>query len=626
LRYSIKLNKLFFIIFLVVILITIIALITQYNFSKNLITENYKNKYKSESLRVREEIRHLFDNFKYTLQESESESIEKLNLLYELYKKNSGTLDIEKTVALLNEGLTNGSYQVLLINRDYVVESGSYKPDIGFNLGQFNEIKSVLQDIFDKKLDIHISSPRIETTSMSVKKYYIRLSNDGKYILQIAFVLNTYTPLKNKIHKELQNLKNYEAYVAREYYIHNITFDKNNLKKFSVKEGNRIIQKILSQLAYYSNTYRKRIYNILDIDLNGNGHYSEKKLISLYQDINDVISFNDIENKKMVFYSFSHDFFNEEVDMTLILKMDYDTKKLEADINSSFYTLIQIFIFTILFLSLVYLFILKNIIYKQNAIVKSIQDNAQSSEKNIVVNEIYSLQKSYNNLREQLNNELNKNKTLLEQNNRFIADTVHQIRTPLSVIMMNSDLIKMQHGNENYNEYIEQINASINMLTNSYEDLSYITSHDTIDYKPINCSISDILRTRVEFFNTIAKVNNKSISTKIEDNIYFNINIIELERLIDNNISNAIKYATENKEIKVHLHKKEKIISLFIHSYGDAIKDTNKLFEKNYREDEEKRGLGLGLNMVKTICEKYSIKYDAIYGENQNIFRYFFKI
>ena len=50
-----------------------------------------------------------------------------------------------------------------------------------------------------------------------------------------------------------------------------------------------------------------------------------------------------------------------------------------------------------------------------------------------------------------------------------------------------------------------------------------------------------------------------------------------------------------------------------------------RVFEKNYRENEAKRGLGLGLNMVKGICQKYQIGYELSFKDGQNIFTYTFK-
>jgi signal transduction histidine kinase len=209
----------------------------------------------------------------------------------------------------------------------------------------------------------------------------------------------------------------------------------------------------------------------------------------------------------------------------------------------------------------------------------------------------------------------------------FLADMTHQIRTPLTNLMMNTEMIKNEYKNDDYLEiFIDQIDASTNMISNSYEDLMYLTSYDTIDYKSIEVSISDIMKQRVKFFNTLSKIYNKPMNINIDDNIIININPTELERVIDNNLSNAIKYAISNKEINIILSKEKNSIKMVFKSYGKPIENTTKVFEKSYRENNAKRGLGLGLNIVKNICEKYKIDYNLYYENEQNIFQYNIKI
>ncbi len=146
------------------------------------------------------------------------------------------------------------------------------------------------------------------------------------------------------------------------------------------------------------------------------------------------------------------------------------------------------------------------------------------------------------------------------------------------------------------------------MLSNSYEDLSYIISNDTIEYKPIEIDLTNFLHDRVDFFEVIAQANNKTISTKIEDDVTLYMNDTELERVIDNNLSNAIKHSREKSDIKVVLEKNNSEIILKFISKGGKIKDVSKIFDKNYTEtNDSKRSLGLGLSMVKCICEKNCI-------------------
>ena len=192
---------------------------------------------------------------------------------------------------------------------------------------------------------------------------------------------------------------------------------------------------------------------------------------------------------------------------------------------------------------------------------------------------------------------------------------------------MNAEMIRDQQTDDSLSTFIDSIDASINMLSNSYEDLSYITSYGSIQYSPNILSLSTLVNTRINFFGTICKMNLKVIEAKIDKNIYTYINILECERIIDNNISNAIKYADIEKPIHISLKMQDDSdeIILEFRSYAKEIVNKEKIFEKNYREEDSKRGLGVGLNIVKNICNKYDILYCSTYQDKQNIFTYTFK-
>lgn len=237
----------------------------------------------------------------------------------------------------------------------------------------------------------------------------------------------------------------------------------------------------------------------------------------------------------------------------------------------------------------------------------------------------YTHKKELNSMHEKLQYQIENNQLLLDENKQFISDMVHQIRTPLSVIMTNTSLIEMKSELE-VSSYITQINSAINMLSNSYEDLSYIITNDTIEYKPVEINLTNFIHERIDFFEVIADANDKTISTNIQSDIHVTMNDTELERLIDNNLSNAIKHSSDKSEIEVMLDKNNSDIVLHFISKGKNIRDVTKLFDKNYTESYgAKRSLGLGLNMVKTICEKNNILYSAHSEDNTNTFTYIFK-
>jgi signal transduction histidine kinase len=130
--------------------------------------------------------------------------------------------------------------------------------------------------------------------------------------------------------------------------------------------------------------------------------------------------------------------------------------------------------------------------------------------------------------------------------------------------------------------------------------------------------VEEFLKRRVEFFEPLFKAHNKRINLEIKNTLLIKISEIELERLIDNNLSNALKYAEKNSTIRVVVDKDR---LLFI---TKSIKIFNKkrVFENYYREDKLKGGFGIGLFIVKNIAKKYKIDIELKSDNEQTIFIY----
>ena len=312
-------------------------------------------------------------------------------------------------------------------------------------------------------------------------------------------------------------------------------------------------------------------------------------------------------------------------DYKVLLYTGYSLNGLHSSVKQTFNAFIlEIFILIIGFL-IVYFLLIKRLSELFIKLAKRMKEGKLCTKCKSYIKELDDLQISYNKLYKTLKEEAKKNKALLELNKRFVVDTIHQIRTPIGVIVLNLDLLKMMLEDKEVNDIIEEIDAAVTMLSNSYEDLAYVSSNDTLDYKPTKINISNLTKERVEFFNIIAKVNDKKLIANIEEGLEYFINKIEFERITDNNISNAIKYST-GEDIFINLFKRDENIYFEVASYGAPIKNRKEIFEINYREQPHKRGLGIGLNIVKTICEKYGIKYRTYYRNRQNIFEYIFPI
>ena len=188
----------------------------------------------------------------------------------------------------------------------------------------------------------------------------------------------------------------------------------------------------------------------------------------------------------------------------------------------------------------------------------------------------------------------------LSEQDSFIQSVMHEIKTPLSIITLNNELRAMEYGSD---PYTKEIDSAVKTLKNSYETMSFILTKESVDYPIEHLDLAHIVQERVDFFQSIARSNEKTIMTDIEGTCIVHISYIELIRFIDNNLSNAIKYSESGSSIMVTVRER----TLSFHNYGEPIQDTTKVFERYVRENRTVGGYGLGLNIIKSIAEKYGI-------------------
>lgn len=192
----------------------------------------------------------------------------------------------------------------------------------------------------------------------------------------------------------------------------------------------------------------------------------------------------------------------------------------------------------------------------------------------------------------------------------FIKDTVHEINTPLSIINVNIDLFNRKHPQS---KYLQRIKAATKTLSNIYNDMEYLIKNKQIVFEYNDIDFSAFVRERIRYFNEVAAMKGITIASEIDEGLKLHFNRTQLQRIIDNNISNAIKYSHENSIVEVSLTRREERCELIFKDYGIGIADTKHIFERYYREETGKAGFGIGLNIVKAIIEEtgISLKVDS---------------
>jgi len=195
-------------------------------------------------------------------------------------------------------------------------------------------------------------------------------------------------------------------------------------------------------------------------------------------------------------------------------------------------------------------------------------------------------------------------KRVNEKLDDFIQESMHEISTPLSIINVNVDLFNEIHGK---NKYFDRIKSATKLLATIYNDMDYLIKQNRVRYEDEVIDLNEYLQERIIYFELIAQLKNISLSVECSVSVSIKFNTTKLQRIIDNTLSNAIKYSNKNTKVEVFLKQKEDDVELLIIDYGQGIQNPKKILEKYYREDSYKSGFGIGMCIVKSIVDESDI-------------------
>lgn len=197
----------------------------------------------------------------------------------------------------------------------------------------------------------------------------------------------------------------------------------------------------------------------------------------------------------------------------------------------------------------------------------------------------------------------------IEKQKQFISDASHELKTPLSVIEANIDVIEDEVGKNKWIEYIQSEIESMNKLVN---DLLLLAKMENTVIKESNkFNISEEVEKTTSIFESIAYEKKIKLNTKIQKDIPFEGDKEDIKHILSILIDNGIKHTEENRNVIVELSKEKNEIKLEVKNEGKPIpnEEQKRIFERFYRVDksrnrDEKR-YGLGLAIAKQIIEKY---------------------
>tara|TARA_B100001063_G_scaffold13591_1_gene10584 strand:+ start:4981 stop:6036 length:1056 start_codon:yes stop_codon:yes gene_type:complete len=188
---------------------------------------------------------------------------------------------------------------------------------------------------------------------------------------------------------------------------------------------------------------------------------------------------------------------------------------------------------------------------------------------------------------------------------RFIKDTTHELNTPISAIITNIEMIDKNVLDEKLKRKINRIDIGAKTISNIYEDLTFLTLNNKIISQNEELNLSNIIKQRVEYFKSLATIKKINFILNIKKDIYLNTDVKKISKLIDNLISNAIKYNKIAGTITIIL--KENLLSIEDTGKGMSKENLANLFERYSRFDKSVGGFGIGLNIVSLIAKEYNL-------------------
>lgn len=219
--------------------------------------------------------------------------------------------------------------------------------------------------------------------------------------------------------------------------------------------------------------------------------------------------------------------------------------------------------------------------------------------------EVYKMSFSFNSILDSL-------EKLYIHEKQFSSDVSHELRTPVTVILAESDYAI------NYSDSIEEAKESLSVvqrqakkmstLINQIMELSKLEQQNSIELQSID--LSKLVKTCLSDYKYVFENRKVNLDFNVNENLEILGNKIMLERLLDNLLTNALKF-TKSK-VFVKLYKKDKVI-LEIEDDGIGLskEQSEHIWDRFYqvnssRNKENNQGYGLGLSMVRKIIDLHN--------------------
>lgn len=195
-----------------------------------------------------------------------------------------------------------------------------------------------------------------------------------------------------------------------------------------------------------------------------------------------------------------------------------------------------------------------------------------------------------------------------EKQKQFITDANHELKTPLTLILTNLDIVEAEVGK---NEWLEDIRAEGERMNALVKQLVTLTrmDEDRTDMSRENFSLSDAVTDTISEFQTLSEERRKPIKARVQPDVSYCGDEAGIRHVVSILLDNALKYCDPGGEILISLTGKHHPV-LCVENTCDTVDtlELDKLFDRFYRADPSRTftgSFGIGLSIAKAVVEKH---------------------
>lgn len=392
---------------------------------------------------------------------------------------------------------------------------------------------------------------------------------------------------------------------------------RNIIRDIKEADSNLTDKAVIEQIVSSENGYNQiSNHKVLIVDLDGKILFKSQNVAETQVDLQKLMELKygrNVEYNNREQFIGIYPLFNENSKMFVVVEgmptayLAYSTESSPVGIILAFIT----------FISLFYLLTLRKMRYIEElagGVLEISKGNLDFRVSQKSHDELGSLAGNINHMATELKLKIEEERRAERTKNELITNFSHDLRTPLTSILGYLTLIKdgKYETDEQFNDYVNIVYNKSEKLGGLIEDLFEYTklTNKGVKLTLETVSLNELLEQLLEEHTPIFEENNLAIIKEIpQEKVFIDIDIVQMVRVFENLLLNAVKYSFKPGEIMLKMSPDDNGVSVIIQNKGEHIPQSElaRLFDRFYRVEQsrtaDKGGSGLGLAIAKGIVE-----------------------